>query len=135
MESVPGTVVFRSDLHRCGGRVSPLLVVGTMSIVGSAPITDHESWVKEGRCREIGPLDEVFFPDAYKRGKEAKSICATCPVVAQCLAFALRNDERHGIWGGTTSQEREMIRRNTRQRQQFHSAICACGVCARRRPA
>lgn len=34
------------------------------------------------------------------RIREAKEVCATCPVKAACLAAATDGD--HGIWGGLT---------------------------------
>jgi Transcription factor WhiB len=42
--------------------------------------------------------------------KEAKQICKTCPVIAECLASALINRENYGIWGGTTGRTRQKIR-------------------------
>jgi WhiB family redox-sensing transcriptional regulator len=33
-------------------------------------------------------------------------ICADCPVRRQCLAFALDTRQDHGVWGGTSEQER-----------------------------
>ena len=38
-----------------------------------------------------------------------------CAAQQQCLAVALRNDERHGIWGGRTAAERETVKRRTRR--------------------
>ncbi|WP_407672362.1 WhiB family transcriptional regulator [Parafrankia discariae] len=34
------------------------------------------------------------------RPREAKRICSGCEVRAECLEYALENDERFGIWGG-----------------------------------
>lgn len=42
------------------------------------------------------------------RIREAKEVCATCPVKAACLAAATDGD--HGIWGGLTSAERAATR-------------------------
>lgn len=39
----------------------------------------------------------------------AKELCGTCPAIAPCLASALAGDERDGIWGGTTPDERRVI--------------------------
>jgi len=36
----------------------------------------------------------------------AKSICKECPLVDKCLKYAIDNDERLGVWGGTTPRER-----------------------------
>ncbi len=32
--------------------------------------------------------------------KQAKQLCASCPVQPACLAYATANREQHGIWGG-----------------------------------
>ena len=53
----------------------------------------------------------MFFPATPQEEAEAVALCATCPVRAQCLEYALRNKESHGIWGGTTPEERRRIRR------------------------
>jgi hypothetical protein len=41
-----------------------------------------------------------------QREREAKSVCEACTVRVECLAYALRSDERLGIWGGMTENER-----------------------------
>ena len=41
---------------------------------------------------------------------KAKAICAKCPVRPECLAFALRTDQVHGVWGGMSEQERRPLR-------------------------
>ncbi|WP_336873902.1 WhiB family transcriptional regulator [Rhodococcus qingshengii] len=38
--------------------------------------------------------------------RPAKRVCAGCEVRVDCLAFALANDERFGVWGGLTASER-----------------------------
>jgi len=37
---------------------------------------------------------------------EAKAVCAGCRVRRECLAFALRTHQIHGVWGDLTEQER-----------------------------
>ena len=37
---------------------------------------------------------------------EAKAVRARCLVRRQCLAFALRTRQVHGVWGGLTEEER-----------------------------
>lgn len=47
-----------------------------------------------------------WFPDDHHQGAKAAAIaravatCRRCPVQAACLAEALANGERHGVWGG-----------------------------------
>lgn len=35
-----------------------------------------------------------------KRTEQAKALCASCPVISECLDFARANDTTSGIWGG-----------------------------------
>ena len=36
----------------------------------------------------------------------AKGICYECPIRQKCFEYALETDQRHGIWGGTSPDER-----------------------------
>ena len=57
------------------------------------------------------PADaDLFFPEAGHPTKRAKAICAGCEVRDQCLAWALRYDEPHGVWGGKSAVERQGMR-------------------------
>ena len=75
----------------------------------------HETWHLKASCR--GPESALFFPPAVAerrddrdaRESKAKSICAQCAVQNECLEFALRVHEPHGIWGGLTEAERRRI--------------------------
>jgi WhiB family redox-sensing transcriptional regulator len=70
------------------------------------------SWMAEGNCREIHP--SVFFPSDGVGVEVARQICATCPVKAPCLEYALRNRIDHGVWGGASERERRRILRQRR---------------------
>ena len=50
---------------------------------------------------------EVFFPrSAISAAVEyAKGYCRCCPIISECLNYAIDND-LDGIWGGTTAAER-----------------------------
>lgn len=39
----------------------------------------------------------------------ARQFCVDCPVIKDCLVSALQNDERFGIWGGFTAEERKRM--------------------------
>ncbi len=69
----------------------------------------EENWKLDGLCNQTDP--EVFFPERNESPKEAKRICATCPVREECLESALKNKEQFGIWGGTTARERSKLKR------------------------
>ncbi|GAA1240218.1 hypothetical protein GCM10009665_33850 [Kitasatospora nipponensis] len=73
-------------------------------------------WQLLAACR--GADDSLFFHPAGERNPAhddrdaaAKTVCARCPVRAACLEHALRTDERYGIWGGLTAEERAAGRR------------------------
>lgn len=53
---------------------------------------------------------ELWFPlpGGPQPGADAKAVCDTCPAQNACLTFAVANPV-HGIWGGTTEQERRTI--------------------------
>ena len=40
----------------------------------------------------------------------AKTVCARCEVRSECLAFALATWQPYGVWGGTSPEERTMLR-------------------------
>ncbi|MFK4091096.1 WhiB family transcriptional regulator [Kribbella sp. NPDC020789] len=66
-----------------------------------------DDWQDRGLCAQTDP--ESFFPEKGGSTRDAKKICAGCPVAAQCLEWALENDERFGIWGGKSERERRKI--------------------------
>jgi len=74
-----------------------------------------DTWQHRGACR--GPHSTVFFPPPqFERKQEraarearAKEICSDCPVVRDCLDYALSIREPHGVWGGLTEAERRQL--------------------------
>jgi WhiB family redox-sensing transcriptional regulator len=67
------------------------------------------AWMAQGRCR--GQSTELFFPGQGGDIETPKSLCALCPVQADCLAYALERPELSGVWGGTGERERGRIRK------------------------
>lgn len=84
---------------------------------GEAVITNRgvEIWQTKAACR--GPHAVVFFPPSRPERKEerlareraAKEICRPCPVLQNCLDYAIRIREMNGIWGGLNETERKQI--------------------------
>jgi WhiB family redox-sensing transcriptional regulator len=77
-------------------------------------------WRATGACVSADPA--LFFPisespAAQRQVRIAQRICAGCVVRQQCLDFALRTGETHGIWGGTTPVERLRARRARTERR------------------
>jgi WhiB family redox-sensing transcriptional regulator len=70
----------------------------------------EESWWAEARCRQgEGALSGIFFSEELEDIALAKSLCATCPVMADCLEGALARREPWGVWGGQLFQHGRVL--------------------------
>jgi WhiB family transcriptional regulator, redox-sensing transcriptional regulator len=74
------------------------------------------SWRLRAACRKVD--SGIFFspdgerpPERDAREARAKAICARCPVIGPCAAYAIQHDERYGVWGGLSERERAALRR------------------------
>ncbi|MGW3666496.1 WhiB family transcriptional regulator [Streptomyces sp. NPDC005141] len=65
-------------------------------------------WSDRGLCRTADP-DDLFVEGAAQN--RAKILCSGCPVLTECLAYALDQRIEHGVWGGMTERERRALLR------------------------
>jgi WhiB family transcriptional regulator, redox-sensing transcriptional regulator len=77
-------------------------------------------WRAAGACLSADP--DLFFPiatgtAAARQIMKAQRICAGCRVRQECLDFAMRTGEAHGVWGGTTPEERIRVRQQRARRR------------------
>src|SRR5579859_5763013 len=70
---------------------------------------DELGWQDRALCAQTDP--EAFFPEKGGSTREAKQVCRSCEVRAECLQFALEHDERFGIYGGLSERERRRLKR------------------------
>jgi len=82
-----------------------------------ADVPGDASWGLRAACRFADP--ELFFPvsgagPSVAQIAEAKTVCARCEVRGECLAFALATRQPYGIWGGTSPEERTVLRKKAR---------------------
>ncbi|MER6628600.1 WhiB family transcriptional regulator [Streptomyces sp. NPDC000987] len=73
-------------------------------------------WLRSAAC--VGEDPELFFPvsttgPARTEPAAAKRVCARCPVVPECLAFARGGGRASGVWGGTCEEERVTMLRTS----------------------
>lgn len=71
-------------------------------------------WRHRAKCKDKDP--DAWFPlgddhgnesAAYLRlAEEAKTVCRACPVVSECLAWAVESGQGYGVFGGMTPRER-----------------------------
>jgi WhiB family redox-sensing transcriptional regulator len=76
-------------------------------------LRDHrDPWQDEAACSDADT--ELFFPVgkgglAAAEARQAKQICARCPVRPECLMYALASGQEFGIWGGYDEDERRPL--------------------------
>lgn len=86
--------------------------------------THDEGWRYKAKCRGLDT--ELWYPprdkDKYKPiADKAKAICfgrdglPECPVRTECLLYAERMEEQHGIWGGMSHRERNALKRKAKK--------------------
>jgi len=86
--------------------------------------TGPEPWRYKAKCR--GQDTELWFPPRDKSkyrviAEVSKAVCygrdglPECPVRKECLLYADRMDEQHGIWGGMSHRERNALKRKAKK--------------------
>lgn len=66
-------------------------------------------WMAEAAC--AGSDTEQFFCDPWTEKEKLQKVlqtCFSCPVINQCLSYAVDN-RLEGVWGGTTETERTKL--------------------------
>jgi WhiB family redox-sensing transcriptional regulator len=73
-------------------------------------MTELSDWRNGAACAEID--GDLWFPEkgeAYKASNAVK-VCNSCPVKKQCLAYAVNNGIRDGIFGGKSAEQRARMK-------------------------
>lgn len=93
-------------------------------------------WMLQAACRDMPT--EVFFPKE-NRGRagntglydRARAICAECPVLAHCDAYATfvlpYQQSVQGVWGGLAPEERKAAKRAGRGTRYSDHTCKICG--------
>ena len=68
-------------------------------------------WVQDAVCRGTPHSNEMMFSFSRQGIELAQMLCSTCPVRVQCLRYAIRQGEDHGVWGGVEAKDRYQLRR------------------------
>jgi WhiB family redox-sensing transcriptional regulator len=63
-------------------------------------------WQSQAACRTADV--EIMFPTRAEDVPAALAFCAVCDVRAECLRWALDNDETSGVWGGMNAEDRRI---------------------------
>jgi WhiB family transcriptional regulator, redox-sensing transcriptional regulator len=73
----------------------------------SAPSVPQGDWVTDALCAQVD--GDLFFPDKGVNSREAKKVCASCPVTVECLDWALTTNQTRGVFGGLSPVERRRL--------------------------
>lgn len=92
-----------TDPHEAEYRDDPADIVEALGQL----LEQRPEWHRQAACR--GKDLDAFFPERGASVVEAKAICSTCTVTAECAAAGLR--ERSGIWAGMSERQRRAARR------------------------
>lgn len=72
-------------------------------------------WQEQAACMDIG-LESFFGTDSdirptmsTRQVRQAQAICHDCPVLGECLDWALSFREEYGVWGATSGRTRRRI--------------------------
>jgi WhiB family redox-sensing transcriptional regulator len=96
--------------------VKPVFDEALVSFLAPGP------WAELGACKGADP--NLFFGHARPTlldKAERDLLCASCPVLTECRAYALQWPDLHGFWGGMSEQDRRAARANWRREQKVAS--------------
>lgn len=75
------------------------------------------SWMVDAECATAG-VGIAWVPDSPTAEpaalEQAEPLCAVCTVRGRCLDYALEDKSLIGVWGGTTTADRRLIRQAQR---------------------
>lgn len=77
----------------------------------------HSDWMNDARCGvaeadALVPEKTMGRPSRRHKRITARAVeinCHHCPVITQCLAWAVANGVNDGVWGGLLPRERNRL--------------------------
>lgn len=103
------------EQERLSARGAQRLMQGIFNLgYGTAGGRSDRAWMEDALCAQTDP--DIFYPEKGGSTAPATSVCNNCSVRAECLEYAVSNDIRHGIWGGTSDNDRKRMARERRLR-------------------
>lgn len=114
MHNPPRAAVGLKGMREGLGRPEPRRTAAPRPKFLSDHTIDGVHWHTRAACRDQDP--ELFFPigntgPALLQIQEAKEVCYRCPVIDQCLQWALDTRQDAGVWGGTSEDDRRSLKR------------------------
>ena len=93
-------------------------LLALFTIPNRAEVLLRDRGIDEDKILEAlsGKPEETEGTEREIRERQAKALCATCPVRGECLAYAISRPEKYGTWGGLNEEERASERRRRMRR-------------------
>ncbi len=114
---VPVTLDLASSVTPLARQVIGAVRTRFHAITSSARVTLLNA---EGLCAQPERDPEEWFSDRSRGGqsrlrdrREAARLCEGCPVVSECLEYAVATRQRYGVWGGMSERDRTVLTRAT----------------------
>lgn len=112
-----------------GSDVTPQQASPSPAKISNETGTKPLDWRNEAVCSGEEKT-RLFFPvgvtgAAAVQIEDAKAVCVECPVRLQCLEYAITTNQEYGVWGGTSEEERRVLRREWRKEQRAKKARIA----------
>lgn len=90
------------------------MALPALNAPGLTPEDEIDDWRDGAACRDTDP--DLFFPvgttgPALEQIAAAKAVCVQCEAQVACLEFAIITNQDSGVWGGTSEEERRVLRR------------------------
>ena len=90
------------------------MALPALNAPGLDPEYEIDDWRDGAACRDTDP--DLFFPvgttgPALDQIASAKAVCRQCDAQTACLEFAIITNQDSGVWGGTSEEERRVLRR------------------------
>lgn len=80
--------------------------------------TEEDDWMSQAACKDKDP--DLFFSEDIRDQRRAKLVCHACSVRIDCLNYALKGGDTHGIFGGMTPNERwKLLSKQAKSSRQF----------------
>ncbi len=109
MWEIEGTSRLKAARTTDDAQVAQSLMQGIFNLGYGTADTEDLGWMQEALCAQTDP--DIFYPEKGGSTAPATSVCNSCSVRGECLEYAVTNDIRHGIWGGTSDNDRKRMAR------------------------
>ena len=86
-----------------------LMVTTADDLPDLTEVFERPAWQAEAACRGVDV--NIFFPGVGESTWAAKALCGTCPVAEPCRAYVLGRTDVQGVWGGISTGQRSVLRR------------------------